>query len=123
VGGALELYEDAGRVEFEAANLSVFVDGRRPILDEVSFVLPPDCFLAIVGPSGAGKSTLMKALTGFQPSDEGSVLYGGQDRYSHLEALRPRIGYAPQDSVSPPQLTVRRALEFSTELAFRAAVS
>ena len=123
VGGALELYEDAGRVEFEAANLSVFVDGRRPILDEVSFVLPPDCFLAIVGPSGAGKSTLMKALTGFQPSDEGSVLYGGQDLYSHLEELRPRIGYVPQDDVLHPQLTVRRALEFAAELRFPSDVS
>jgi ABC-type multidrug transport system fused ATPase/permease subunit len=108
VGGALELYEDAGRVEFEASNLSVFVTGRRPILDEVSFVLPPNCFLAIVGPSGAGKSTLMKALTGFQPSEEGSVLYGGQDLYTHLEELRPRIGYVPQDDVLHPQLTVRR---------------
>lgn len=123
VGGALELYEDAGRVEFEASNLSVFVDGRRPILDEVSFVLPPDCFLAIVGPSGAGKSTLMKALTGFQPSDEGSVLYGGQDLYSHLEELRPRIGYVPQDDVLHPQLTVRRALEFAAELRFPSDVS
>src|SRR5438445_9704611 len=69
------------------------------------------------------KSTLMKALTGFQPSDEGSVLYGGQDLYSHLEELRPRIGYVPQDDVLHPQLTVRRALEFAAELRFPSDVS
>ena len=123
VAGTLELYEDAGRIEFAAAGLSVFVGDRRPILDDVSFLLPPNCFLAIVGPSGAGKSTLMKALTGFQPADEGSVLYSGRDLYDNLEELRPRIGYVPQDDVLHPQLTVRRALEFAAELRFPSDVS
>jgi len=123
VAGTLELYEDAGRIEFEASGLSVFVGDHRAILDDVSFLLPPNCFLAIVGPSGAGKSTLMKALTGFQPADEGSVLYSGRDLYDNLEELRPRIGYVPQDDVLHPQLTVRRALEFAAELRFPSDVS
>ena len=123
VGGALEMYEDVGRVEFQAVSLSVVVGDNRTILDDVSFSLPQNCFLAIVGPSGAGKSTLMKALTGFQPADEGVVLYDGRDLYTYLEELRPRIGYVPQDDVLHPQLTVRRALEFAAELRFPSDVS
>jgi len=81
VAGALEAYEDTGKVEFESSGLSVFVGEGRTILNDVSFSLPENCFLAIVGPSGAGKSTLMKALTGFSPADRGTVLYNGRDLY------------------------------------------
>ena len=123
VRGALEAYEDTGRVEFEAAGLSVLVSEGRTILDDVTFTLPENCFLAIVGPSGAGKSTLMKALTGFTPADKGTVLYNGRDLYESIEELRPRIGYVPQDDILHPQLTVRKALGFAAELRFPSDVT
>jgi ABC-type multidrug transport system ATPase subunit len=123
VDGSLETYEDTGRVEFEAAALSVFVGEGRTILADVTFTLPENCFLAIVGPSGAGKSTLMKALTGFTPADKGTVLYNGRDLYESIEELRPRIGYVPQDDILHPQLTVRRALGFAAELRFPSDVT
>jgi ABC transport system ATP-binding/permease protein len=123
VAGTLESYDDEGRVQFEAAGLSVLVSEGRAILDEVSFTLPENCFLAIVGPSGAGKSTLMKALTGFSPADSGTVFYNGRDLYESIEELRPRIGYVPQDDILHPQLTVRRALDFAAELRFPADVT
>ncbi|MBV8463796.1 MAG: ATP-binding cassette domain-containing protein [Acidimicrobiales bacterium] len=123
VGGVLQAYEDEGRVEFEAVGLSVMVAEGRPILDAVSFTLPEKSFLAIVGPSGAGKSTLMKALTGFSPADQGTVLYNGRDLYESIEELRSRIGYVPQDDILHPQLTVRRALDFAAELRFPSDVS
>ena len=123
VRGALEAYEDTGKVEFEAAGLSVFVGEGRTILDDVSFALPENCFLAVVGPSGAGKSTLMKALTGFSPADQGTVLYNGRDLYESIEELRSRIGYVPQDDILHPQLTVRKALGFAAELRFPSDVT
>ncbi|MBV9284908.1 MAG: ATP-binding cassette domain-containing protein [Acidimicrobiia bacterium] len=123
VAGTLEAYEDVGTVEFESAGLSVFVGEGRTILDDVTFTLPENCFLAIVGPSGAGKSTLMKALTGFSPADKGTVLYNGRDLYESIEELRPRIGYVPQDDILHPQLTVRKALGFAAELRFPSDVS
>ena len=123
VHGTLEQYEDTGKVEFEASGLSVMVGDNRYILEDVSFALPEKSFLAVVGPSGAGKSTLMKALTGFSPADVGTVLYNGRDLYQSMEELRSRIGYVPQDDILHPQLTVRRALEFSAELRFPPDVS
>ena len=123
VHGTLEQYEDTGKVEFEASGLSVMIGENRFILEDVSFALPEKSFLAVVGPSGAGKSTLMKALTGFSPADTGTVLYNGRDLYESMEELRSRIGYVPQDDILHPQLTVRRALEFSAELRFPPDVS
>jgi ABC-type multidrug transport system ATPase subunit/pSer/pThr/pTyr-binding forkhead associated (FHA) protein len=118
VAGTLEQYDEVGQVQFEAAGLSVLVGEGKPILDAVSFALPENCFMAIVGPSGAGKSTLMKALTGFAPADQGTVVYNGRDLYDSLEELRSRIGYVPQDDILHPQLTVERALDFAAELRF-----
>jgi branched-chain amino acid transport system ATP-binding protein len=34
---------------------------------------------AIIGPNGAGKTTFFNLITGFIPSDDGSVLYEDQD--------------------------------------------
>ncbi|MEX0283703.1 MAG: ABC transporter ATP-binding protein [Paracoccaceae bacterium] len=47
---------------------------------------------AVIGPNGAGKSTLIAQLCGQMPSDEGRVVYDGQD-ITHLpETERPKRG-------------------------------
>ncbi len=74
--------------------------------------------LAVVGPSGAGKSTLLGALTGFRMADEGDVRYGDRSLYREYEALRPRVGYVPQDDIVHRELTVGRALGFAADLRF-----
>lgn len=104
----------------EADDLVVAVGDAQRILDGVSFALPPSSMLAVVGPTGAGKSTLLKAITGFRPPDEGSVLIDGHDLYANFDELRLRIGYVPQDDILHPQLTIRRALRYGAELRFPA---
>ncbi len=47
------------------SNLTVAVDGRDPIISDVSFSLSKGEILAIFGPSGSGKSTLLNAIAGF----------------------------------------------------------
>ena len=76
--------------------------------------------LAVVGPSGSGKSTLLKALTGYRPADQGTVLYDGRDLYRDFAELRQRIGLVPQDDILHKQLTVRSALTYAAELRFPA---
>jgi ABC-type multidrug transport system fused ATPase/permease subunit len=53
----------AGEVRFEGVVFAY--DPRRPILDDVSFVIPAGRKLAVVGASGAGKSTLSRLLFRF----------------------------------------------------------
>ncbi|HEX9505731.1 MAG TPA: ATP-binding cassette domain-containing protein, partial [Acidimicrobiia bacterium] len=118
VGDVLEEYLDEGEITFEAQGLTVCAPNNRVLLDNVSFGLDRNTFLAVVGPSGAGKSTLLNALTGFRPASQGTVLYDGRDLYAEYEELQSRIGLVPQDDVLHPQLTVGRALEFAAELRF-----
>ncbi len=119
VGNQLQEYVDSGEVSLDVQGLAVAVNnGRKVLLDHVSFPVGQKCLLAVVGPSGAGKSTLLNALTGLRPADQGTVLYDGRDLYRDFSELRQRIGLVPQDDILHSQLTVRRALEYAAELRF-----
>ena len=70
--------------------------GDQLALDQVSFVLEPGSFTALVGPNGAGKSTLLQALEGQLPLAGGSIQFNGQTwspalARQHL-ALMPQRG-------------------------------
>ncbi|MFE4258523.1 FHA domain-containing protein [Streptomyces sp. NPDC056883] len=119
VGDQLQEYVDTGEVSLDVQDLRVAVDnGRKILLDGVSFPVGATTLLAVVGPSGAGKSTLLGALTGLRPADHGTVLYDGRDLYRDYAELRSRIGLVPQDDILHAQLTVRRALAYAAELRF-----
>ncbi|MFD3559212.1 FHA domain-containing protein [Streptomyces sp. NPDC058686] len=119
VGDTLQEFVDTGEVSLDVQGLAVTVDqGRKTLLDHVSFPVGEKCLLAVVGPSGAGKSTLLNALTGLRPADQGTVLYDGRDLYRDYAELRQRIGLVPQDDILHSQLTVRRALGYAAELRF-----
>jgi ATP-binding cassette subfamily B protein len=99
--GAGPLVVTAGEVRFE--HVVFAYDPRRPILDDVSFVIPAGHKLAVVGASGAGKSTLSRLLFRFfdlTPPGAGRILIDGQDiRQVTQASLRSRIGMVPQDTV------------------------
>ena len=86
----------SGRIE---ASHIVFryVEGSRPVLDDVSFEIEPGAFVAFVGPSGSGKSTLLRLLLGFETAESGDILFDGQS-LSTLEpgSLRRQIGVVLQ---------------------------
>ncbi|MHA6763908.1 FHA domain-containing protein [Streptacidiphilus sp. PAMC 29251] len=119
VGDELQEFVDTGDVTLDVAGLVVEVgEGRRTLLDSVSFPVGQKTMLAVAGPSGAGKSTLLNALTGLRPADRGTVHYDGRDLYRDYAELRRRIGLVPQDDILHTQLTVRRALGYAAELRF-----
>lgn len=60
--------------------------GGLKALNEVSFTVERGEVLALVGDNGAGKSTLVKALSGAQPPDSGSIEANGQP----IELRNPR---------------------------------
>lgn len=89
----------------------------------MSLTIPEKSLVAVVGPSGSGKSTLLRALTGYQPAQEGEVRYDGRDLYTHFAEFRQRIGLVPQDDILHPQLTVRTALRYAARLRFPSGTS
>jgi ATP-binding cassette subfamily B protein len=96
--GATPLQASRGEIVFDG--VSFRYDERRPILEDVSFRVPPGGTVAIVGSSGAGKSTISRLLFRFYDVDEGRILIDGQDiRDVTQESLRRAIGVVPQDTV------------------------
>ena len=75
-------------------------EARRPILDDISFVIAPGRTVAVVGASGAGKSTLARLLFRFYDVTGGSIRINGVDLRALTQAsLRASIGIVPQDTV------------------------
>ena len=95
---AVELDVGAGEVRFDRVRFAY--DPERPILHDISFVIPAGRKVAVVGPSGAGKSTLARLLFRFYDVDSGRILVNGQDvRAVTQHSLRAAVGIVPQDTV------------------------
>ncbi|WP_030513323.1 ABC transporter ATP-binding protein [Nocardia sp. NRRL WC-3656] len=67
---------------------------ERPILDGVSFSVPPRGHVALVGHSGAGKSTVFSLVSRFYDPDGGDILLGGRSY-----AGRPRRAWRSEISL------------------------
>ncbi len=74
--------------------------GARPLFSDLSLVLGEGDHLGLVGPNGSGKSTLLGILAGITEPDSGS------------RSLRKglRVGYVPQESVFPAEVTAEEVL-------------
>ncbi len=89
---------EQGEVRFD--QVSFAYDPARPILKDISLVLPAGKTTAVVGSSGAGKSTLSRLLYRFYDVGGGTIRIDGQEIRSVTQAsLRGAIGIVPQDTV------------------------
>jgi ATP-binding cassette subfamily B protein len=96
--GAPDMLVPHGHIRFEQVSFSY--DGKREILRDVSFDVPPGHKIAVVGTSGAGKSTLSRLLFRFYDVSGGRILIDGHDiRDVSQKSLRRAIGIVPQDTV------------------------
>lgn len=87
-----------GDVEFDRVTFGY--DGRKPVLDGVSFRIRAGEHVALIGPSGSGKSTLVNLMLRLYEPQAGVVRIDGRslDAYTR-ESLRARIGIVLQDTV------------------------
>jgi len=72
--------------------------------------------VALVGGSGAGKSSLLTTLAGQNPEYRGQIQISGDDLRRSIGALRPLMGFVPQDDIVHPELSVSEVLTFAARL-------
>lgn len=74
-------------------NVSFRYNGLQ-VVQDVSFVVFPGDFLALIGPNGSGKTTLIRIILGILKPTRGRVVFMGEEmgRFSQWQ----RIGYVPQ---------------------------
>ena len=113
----------SGRVELDHVSFR-YSDSTPYILDDVSLMINPGEYVAIVGRTGCGKSTLIRLLLGFEKPEKGAVYYDNKD-VSSLDpgSLRNNIGTVTQNGglfqgdiysnivITAPWLTVDDAWE------------
>lgn len=85
------------RVSVENLSFS-YLSGQAPVLDGISFSLPPGRIVALIGPNGSGKTTLVKHLNGLIRPGPGTVRIDGTDvsRKSVAELSRS-VGFVFQN--------------------------
>src|SRR5438874_4560326 len=115
-GTQLTQQDESHGVRIDALHLQKVGSKHTILINNISLVIPPRKFVALVGGSGAGKSTLMDALNGLRPAQKGLVLYNGQDYYRNLAAFSTQLGYVPQEDIIHRDLTVERALYYAAKL-------
>ena len=85
-----------GLVEFD--DVSFTYDGKRPAVENLSFVALPGQTIALVGPTGAGKSTAVALLHRAFDPQSGAIKIDGMDiRGLTLAGLRRNIGVVFQE--------------------------
>ncbi len=88
--------------------------GRCPAhyaLKGVSFSLAEGETLGLIGQNGAGKSTSIRLIMGYMSADSGKVQVLGDEQAT--PKVRRRIGYLPETSTFPPNLTCMELLQFA----------
>jgi ABC-type multidrug transport system fused ATPase/permease subunit len=86
-----------GTIDFEHVNFSY--DGKRTVLDDISFTAGPGTVTALVGSSGSGKSTTIGLISAFYVPTSGRVQVDGVDLSTvRLDSYRTRLGVVLQES-------------------------
>ncbi|MBL0713875.1 MAG: cysteine/glutathione ABC transporter permease/ATP-binding protein CydD [Desulfosarcina sp.] len=88
-------------IDIRFANVALsFEKGRRPVLNDLSFIVAPGEQIALVGPSGAGKTSVLNLLMGFQYPDTGEIAIAGRPLATlDIEAWRRQLAWIGQQPV------------------------
>lgn len=80
-------------------------------VDNVSFRLPKNQFIALLGPSGCGKSTILNMIAGLATPTSGNVFINGKD-VTHLPPGKRQLSMVFQSYALFPHLSVKDNILF-----------
>ena len=104
-------------MELEIRDLCVSYGGIRA-LKGVSLSVDEGQIVTLIGANGAGKSTTLRAISGLQKVQSGSILYGGEELTSlpAKEIVRRGIIHVPEGRRVFPDMTVAENLKIGAFL-------
>jgi ABC-2 type transport system ATP-binding protein len=87
------------------------VYGGTVAVEGLDLEIAPGSVYGFLGPNGAGKTTTMRMLTTLATPSDGDAWIGGA-RVDDRVAVRPRIGYLPEEPPVYDELTAREQLSY-----------
>jgi len=90
--------------------------GRLAALDGVSLDVGANEFVTLLGPSGCGKTTLLRAISGFETLDSGTMRLDGAD-LTALPPFRRPVNTVFQSYALFGHMTVARNVGYALEVA------
>uniref|UniRef100_A0A8C0RI66 P-type phospholipid transporter n=1 Tax=Canis lupus familiaris TaxID=9615 RepID=A0A8C0RI66_CANLF len=96
--------------------VKIFEPYSRPAVDRLNITFYENQITAFLGHNGAGKTTTLSILTGLLPPTSGTVLIGGKDIETSLDAVRQSLGMCPQYNILFHHLTVAEHILFYAQL-------
>ncbi|XP_062514381.1 ATP-dependent translocase ABCB1-like [Corticium candelabrum] len=89
-----------GVIEFRNVKFTYPARDDVEVLSDVSFTVNTGETMALVGPSGCGKSTIVQLLQRFYDTDDGQILFDGNNiKDLNVHWLRGHIGVVSQEPV------------------------
>ena len=89
--------------------------GRRKILHELDFDIPPGRVYGLIGHNGAGKTTTLNALLGLTPC-QGTLKVLGLDPFAHRARLMRDVAFISDVASLPRMLYVRDLFRLLTDI-------
>ena len=102
-------------IVLELQNITCSYESGRPAVHHISLTAHKGDIISLLGPSGCGKTTTLRAIAGFEPLTEGSVLLNGTpvaDANHHVPPEQRHVGMVFQDYALFPHLRVNDNVGF-----------
>lgn len=89
--------------------------GKLTALDSINVSCNKGESIALIGPNGSGKTTFIKCLLGMVVPDSGFITFDKQN-IKHDWKYRSRIGYMPQISRFPDNMTIAQVINMMRDI-------
>ena len=106
------------RMSIEIRNIDKKFAGFHA-LNDINLDIESGELIALLGPSGCGKTTLLRIIAGLESTDQGSILFSGEDT-THVHVRQRQVGFVFQHYALFRHMTVFENVAFGLRVRPRA---